>query len=103
MASRRAGGWRAGCAYLGVRRHRQWPVRRSLLRLFGLWAPTSPLDTVTIPCLGMSIADPALPASEGFVEAAFCDHRNNRCWGSTSLLLKIVPGRKEVARANSRF
>lgn len=67
------------------------------------WAPTSPLDTETIPCLHLGVAGSAVPASEGFVEAAFCGHRNNRCRGSASLLLKIVPRRKEVARANSRF
>lgn len=82
---------------------RRWWVRCPLLRLLGLQVPTSPLDPETIPCFGLGIAGPAVQADEGFAEAAFCGHSNNRCRGSVSLLLKIVSERKEVARANSRF
>lgn len=78
-------------------------MRCPLLRLLGLQAPTSPPDPETMPCFSLGITGPAVQADEGFAEAALCGHSNNRCRGSVCLLLKIVPGRKEVARANSRF
>lgn len=53
----------------------------------------TPLNTGIIPRLDLGTADPTERTNEGFIEVFFCSY-TNRCRGTVSLLLKIVPGRK---------